>query len=65
VGGGGVTGPLRPPPDSSVYTVRPMFQVLLDESQHCVCDEIAYCISPNQSMTVDQDDYALPDGILL
>jgi hypothetical protein len=62
-----VTGPLRPPPDSSVHVTRPMFQVLPDDSQECWCADFGPtgCISRTESMTVDQDDYALSDGILL
>jgi hypothetical protein len=62
-----VTGPLPRPLAASVYVARPMFQVLLDDSQRCACVDFGpgVCISRTESMTVDQDDYSTPNGILL
>lgn len=63
-----MTGPLdwRLVP-GSVALPRPMFQVLLDDAQGCVCDvsEPDYCISNYESMRVPADEYARTDRIFL
>jgi hypothetical protein len=61
-----VTAPLTRPRHTSVSVARPLFQVLLDDSQTCACHvrrDDGICNT--RAMRVTADDYQQPEAVLL